>query len=207
MTFTDLVASRGYDATSLADVAAALDLSKGTILHHYGSKERLLRQMSLEYMERRILELNSICEAYDDSPQRLASIITAIVTAFRDDGSATRAFSREFMRFVDDPVMEDVRQARAEYMRLITDILREGVKRGELRTPNVTVTALQMIGMCNWGWTWIDPDGPLELEDLAAMFVSTFLAGLGSAPGAARAEAVLPDRVHQLRQGNPQDGP
>ena len=91
--FTELVAARGYDATSLSDVAARLDLSKGTILHHYGTKERLLRQMSLEYMERRIRELELICEAYEGAAQRLAAVITAIVSAFRDE-ALPRVLSR-----------------------------------------------------------------------------------------------------------------
>jgi TetR/AcrR family transcriptional regulator, cholesterol catabolism regulator len=197
--FTELVAARGYDAASLADVAARLDLSKGTILHHYGTKERLLRQMSLGYMERRIRELELICEAYEGAAQRLAAVITAIVSGFRDDGPATRAFSREFMRFVDDPVMEDVRVARAEYMRIVTGIVTEGAWRGELRATNPTVTALQLIGMCNWGWTWVDPAGPLSVEELAAAFVATFLDGLRATSSSEPVRAELPQSVRQLR--------
>ena len=86
------------------------------------------------------------------------------------------------MRFVDDPVMEDVRAARAEYMRIVTGIVTEGAWRGELRQTNPTVTALQLIGMCNWGWTWVDPTGPLSVEELAAAFVATFLDGLRATP-------------------------
>jgi AcrR family transcriptional regulator len=34
--------TRGYDATSLDTLAGSIGLSKQTILHHFGSKERLL---------------------------------------------------------------------------------------------------------------------------------------------------------------------
>ena len=42
--FAEHVADRGYADTSLADIATELDLSKGTIVHHFGSKETLLRE-------------------------------------------------------------------------------------------------------------------------------------------------------------------
>ena len=45
-----MVAERGYDEVSVRDVAEALDISKGTILHHFGSKESLLEQLHSDYM-------------------------------------------------------------------------------------------------------------------------------------------------------------
>ena len=48
--FTELVAERGYDEVSVRDVAEALEISKGTILHHFGTKEAMLEQMHNDYM-------------------------------------------------------------------------------------------------------------------------------------------------------------
>lgn len=39
------IAAKGYDATSLDSVAAALGVRKQTVLHHFGSKEGLLRAL------------------------------------------------------------------------------------------------------------------------------------------------------------------
>jgi AcrR family transcriptional regulator len=57
--FTVRMAVQGYDQTSSSEIARDLGLSKGTVMHHYGSKDRLLRQMSLEYMQRRLTEVTS----------------------------------------------------------------------------------------------------------------------------------------------------
>ena len=37
-----LFSTRGYVATSLADIARAADISKAGLLHHYSSKDQLL---------------------------------------------------------------------------------------------------------------------------------------------------------------------
>jgi len=51
--------TRGYEATSLDQLAASLGLTKQTILHHYGSKERLLDAV----LDRSATELADALEA------------------------------------------------------------------------------------------------------------------------------------------------
>ena len=53
-TFTRMVAEHGYDAVAIRDLAEALDMSKGTVLHHFGSKDRLLEEVHSTYMRRRL---------------------------------------------------------------------------------------------------------------------------------------------------------
>jgi AcrR family transcriptional regulator len=199
-TFTEKVASKGYDGTSLAEIAAELDLSKGTIMHHYGAKENILRRMSLEYMERRLAELELIAAEYEEPARRLAAIITALITAFRDDRVATQAFSREFMRFAQEPVMDEVRVLRERYSSIVRGELERGMAVGMFRRLDSRVVTLQLIGMCNWGWTWIDPDGPLSVEEIATVYVETVIGGLlvesGDSPAATLPPSVVAARAN-----------
>jgi TetR/AcrR family transcriptional regulator, cholesterol catabolism regulator len=199
-TFTEKVALQGYDGTSLGEIAAELGLSKGTIMHHYGAKENILRQMSLGYMERRLAELQLIAAEYDSPAERLAAIITALITGFRDDRAATLAFSREFMRFSDQPVMEEVRAQREVYSRMVRDELERGMAQGVFRRLDSRIVTLQVIGMCNWGWTWIDPSGPLTVEAIAGIYIETIVGGLLVRQDEAL-QALLPTSIVAARAG------
>ena len=42
--FVRHVAERGYDGTNLSDIANELAISKGTIVHHFTSKDRMLAE-------------------------------------------------------------------------------------------------------------------------------------------------------------------
>ena len=42
--FVRHVAERGYDGTNLGDIASELKISKGTIVHHFTSKDRMLAE-------------------------------------------------------------------------------------------------------------------------------------------------------------------
>ena len=48
--FVRHVASEGYDGTNFSTIAADLGVAKGTIAHHFGTKEHLLATMHEQYM-------------------------------------------------------------------------------------------------------------------------------------------------------------
>src|SRR6202012_254839 len=54
-----LFQQRGYDATSMNDVAAALKLSKGGLYHHFQGKDEILFEImshAMEITEQRVLD-------------------------------------------------------------------------------------------------------------------------------------------------------
>lgn len=176
--FTELVAERGYDGVSLRDVADALGMSKGTILHHFGTKDRLLEELHADYMNRRLAEARELLERFDDPVDQVRAIIYQLLVAEQDDRAATVAFAREIVRFSSEDVMADVRAMRRQYAALVRDIIRRGVEAGVFADVDPTIASLQLFGMCNWSWTWFEPGGTWTTEEIAEEFSRTFLHGL-----------------------------
>jgi AcrR family transcriptional regulator len=199
-TFTELVAEKGYDMTSVSEIATRLQLSKGTIMYHFGSKDQMLREMSLQYMRLRLAELKLIMETVEGSDARLQALIVSLVTSYRDDRASSVAFSREFMRFARDPVMDDVRELRRQYAESLQSLLEHGMSEGVFRATDARIVALQIIGMCNWTWTWLRPGGRLSCEEIAAIFAETTLSGLLADPTGSRAAVALPEPIKELRR-------
>lgn len=181
--FTERVAVNGYDMTSISEVAGDLHLSKGTIMYHFGSKDRMLAELSREYTERRLAELEVILEVTSDPVERLGSIIASMITAHRDDRVAALAFAREFMRFANEPIMTDVRRLRARYLVLVRTVIADGIGQGVFRPLDPRILALQIIGSCHWAWTWLRLDGPLSVEDVTTVFVTSAIAGIALGQG------------------------
>jgi AcrR family transcriptional regulator len=192
--FAEHVADRGYADTSLADVAAELDLSKGTIVHHFGSKETLLRELHVAYFTRRFAEADYVLAQLEDPVARLVAMIYALLAAHRDDRAASLACLRELVRYFDGDLTGYVREQRTRYMAIVSGILRDGAAGGVFRTADPTMSALQIFGMCNYAWTWYRPDGPQSVEDIASLFARTILGGLTCHPGA---ESVSGDLIAQ----------
>src|SRR5438046_95811 len=102
--FVRHVAERGYDGTNLSDIATELSISKGTIVHHFTSKDRMLAESHEAYMHRRLAEARVIVTALRTPSDRLAGLVLAGLLYQHEDRSATIAFQREVIRFRDDEV-------------------------------------------------------------------------------------------------------
>jgi TetR/AcrR family transcriptional regulator, cholesterol catabolism regulator len=177
-TFTQMVAERGYDDVSLRDSAEALGMSKGTIVHHFGSKDRLLEQLHAEYMRVRLAEARLIVARLDTPSERLAALIYQLLLVEADDRPATVAFAREIVRFQAEEVMQHVRQMRSEYFRIVRDVVADGMARGTFRGDEPALVTLQLFGMCNWSWTWLRVNGRWSIDQIARTFIVTFLQGV-----------------------------
>lgn len=176
--FTELVAERGYDQVSLRDVAEQLEISKGTILHHFTSKELLLERLHHRYMARRLAEANIILTRLNEPAEMLSGMIYQLFIAQRDDRAATVAFAREIQRFSREESMKEVRAMREDYAGLMTSIIQQGIDAGDFAPEDTRLVTLQVFGMCNWSWTWYRPEGHFSAEHIARTFIRTLLHGL-----------------------------
>jgi len=71
-----------------------------------------------------------------------------------------------------------VRQQRERYAALFLAIIEDGIKRGEFRALDPRISALGMIGMCNYLFRWYRPDGRLEPEQIADDLTDMLLHGV-----------------------------
>jgi AcrR family transcriptional regulator len=181
--FTEMVAERGYDEVSIRDIAEALGISKGTILHHFGSKGALLEQIHSEYMRRRLAEAAEFLAEYEDPVDQLQLVVYQLMLSQQDDRAATVAFSREIVRSAEEEVMAEVRAMRDEYSALVIDVIRRGVQSGAFKQVDPQLTALQVFGMCNWSWTWFTPAGRWPASKIADEFCRTLIGGLAGDGG------------------------
>jgi TetR/AcrR family transcriptional regulator, cholesterol catabolism regulator len=179
--FAEQVADRGYAETSISDVATALHLSKGTIVHHFGSKEHLLGEVHVAYFTRRFAEADFIRAELSDPMSRLVSMVYALLAAHRDDRAASLTCLREFVRYLESDVLATyVREQRERYMGLVVETINDGVDQGVFHTSDPVLASLQLFGMCNYAWTWYRPDGRRSVEDIARVFAEDLLGGLAT---------------------------
>jgi len=180
--FAEHVADRGYADTSLGDIAAELNLSKGTIVHHFGTKEALLRELHVVYFARRFAEADFVLAQLKDPASRLVAMIYALLAAHRDDRAASLACLRELVRYFDGDLTGHVRKQRARYTAIVSEILRDGLAQGLFHTADPKMSALQVFGMCNYAWTWYKPGGSQSVEEIARLFARNILGGIAHGP-------------------------
>ncbi|PXX58449.1 TetR family transcriptional regulator [Nocardia tenerifensis] len=177
-TFIRHVAERGYDQTNLGDIANELGMSKGTIVHHFGTKAQMLRELEDNYMSQRKRELEVIFERLQSPAERLAAMIYAAIFYQVEYRDATIASQREFVQLAGDPEMLKIREHRSDVQRMMQQEIRSGIDSGVFRDVDEGLATLQIFGSLQWMWTWFNPKGRRTPDEVGAAFVDLTLGGL-----------------------------
>jgi TetR/AcrR family transcriptional regulator, cholesterol catabolism regulator len=176
--FVRYVAERGYERTNMGDIADDLGMSKGTIVHHFGTKAQMLRELEETHLARQLDALQMAWARLAAPHERIAAIIYASALLQVVARDATVASQREVVQLSNDPAMQQVRKLRHQLQSLAIDEIRSGIASGVFRRVDVELAALQLWGSLQWMWVWFDPADSLTPEQVGAAFVDVFLGGL-----------------------------
>jgi TetR/AcrR family transcriptional regulator, cholesterol catabolism regulator len=175
-----LFREKGYHATSMQDIAAAVGLYKGSLYHYIGSKEDLLVQVFERALAALLIDVERIVADTSLRPSaQIRMVVEAHVQAVASNLDALTVYLHEFRALAGD-ALANVQAQRERYADLVTQIVARGAQLGEFRAPEVRLATLGLIGMCNWLCQWYKPDGRLGPGDIAAYFADLLLEGLVS---------------------------
>ncbi len=210
-TLDDIVAAaakvfrtKGYHAATVRDIADEVGILKGSLYHHFESKEALLYLVVKEPIAQMFQTMAAIAEADLTPTEKLRRAISAHLEAFDRHYPHLFVYLRE-REEVKRRFREMIGYSPKDYERHWQQILREGIENGEFRSDlDIQVTSYGLLGMLNWAYKWYDPQGRLSIGEVAEQFTALALAGVAAAaPGAARARRRAPlggPRMHAGRR-------
>jgi len=170
-----LFAERGYQGTSVADLAEALGVQKPSLYHHIASKEDLLWEVAWEGAE-------AFHAAFDAVPvdvpgtERIRLALRAHLAVVAGQLDVATVFVREW-RFLSGERRSAFLAERRRYEERVRDLFRECVEGSELRTDlDVPTAALLFLSAANWAYTWLRPE--TDTEELADRLYALLLDGM-----------------------------
>ena len=175
-----LFRERGYAATSVRDIAHALNLQGGSLYAHVASKEDVLWSIVSRAADRFHSEVGPIAALRLPAPQRLRMMIRAHVAVVTSAQRDAAVFLDEW-RFLSPERRTVVAARRDGYEALFREVLTEGSAAGELLRIDPRLTAMAILSALNGIASWYRADGPLTAEDIAHHHAELFLHAL--APG------------------------
>jgi AcrR family transcriptional regulator len=170
-----LFAERGYQGTSLADLAAALGVQKPSLYHHIDSKEELLWEVAWEGAEAFHAALDGV-PAAAPAAERIRLALRAHLAVVGQQLDIATVFVREWRHLSGDRRARFVSERR-RYEERIRELFRAGVDESQLRTDlDVATAALLFLSAANWAYTWLRPEA--DTDELADRFYSALLDGM-----------------------------
>jgi AcrR family transcriptional regulator len=181
-TAAQIILEKGYDATSVSDIARALGITKAGLYHYIHGKTQLLfdiMQYGLDELDREVAEPAKRIEDAEDRLRFMIESHARIVT--RGHGAVTILVDEA--RALTPQQNKIIKKRKRSYLDFLRDTLNELKADGRLRDINITVAAFGILGTINWLSRWYQPGGALDENEIAAQVVTIALHGLTRVKG------------------------
>lgn len=173
-----LFSRQGFHATSMRDLARAVNLQGGSLYAHIQSKEEVL----FELVNRAADEFMSSAEAVpsDLSPKEQLELLVRghLEVIVRELENAT-VFFHEW-KFLNPELQRKITARRDAYEAHFRRVIEAGVQQGQFRVEDVRLATLFVLSALNWTYHWYRPSGKLTLEALSDQYCDFIDRALGT---------------------------
>jgi len=173
-----LFQQRGYDATSMNDVAAALKLSKGGLYHHFQSKDEILFHImshAMDITEERVINVVRRLEGATERLRTLIRLHIEVVLSVEDRGITVMLHENHPL---PPALRRKINGRKKDYVHfvenLISDVQRQ---RGSPSTVTPRAAAFALLGMINWIYQWYNAAGTLTGDAIVRQYTEIFFRG------------------------------
>jgi len=133
----EVFADRGFDATSMSQIAEAAGIGKGTLYEYFESKGELTVAAAVAWVEALEVGIEALVDESQDPETRLRQLCGATMDAFLHDTSMVKLFFGFIKIYFDDPSAfqryETMQRMSAPMRTAIVDILLDGVSQKVFR--------------------------------------------------------------------------
>ncbi|WP_372996286.1 TetR/AcrR family transcriptional regulator [Marinobacter sp.] len=161
-----LFREKGYERTTVRDLAAAVGIQSGSLFHHFRTKEEILKAVMVETIRLNTALMQAALEAADTNRQKLRGLIRAELESINGQTGEAMAVLVFEWRSLSAGSQVEVLELRDIYERLWLDVL-ESLKREGAMEADPFVVRRMLTGALSWTVTWYKPErGGLTLDGL-----------------------------------------
>ncbi len=134
-------AAFGYRRTAIAEIARDAGVAAGTLYRYFESKEEIFRAVMRDLLERWLDRARSVLAEPGTAVERLGRLAAASVDFNRGNTLINSVYRRDG-EIIFAPLLEELHEDLLEQnVAMIADVLRDGVRAGELRALDPERTA------------------------------------------------------------------
>ena len=172
-----LFAAKGYDGTSVQDIAAAVGITKASLYHFFKDKSEIhstVVTLSVSRLNDLVKEKLTTCRT---ASEKVEGFARAHAQHISENTALYFASALGYNELTNPDVKAKVQRMRDGYEETLRMIILAGVETGEFRELDVKIAARAVISCLNWMARWWRPDGPDSAEKIASDYVHLIIQG------------------------------
>jgi AcrR family transcriptional regulator len=172
-----LFSEKGYHDATVEEIARELKYTKGSIYYYISSKQDLLFQCHDMAMNLLLENIERIKTSGLPPDQMLKEVVRGhIETLMSEFNLITVTLGSDYE--LEEKYAEIIIKKRDQYESFISDIIRDGIKKGIFREVPVKVVINLIMGAANWIGRWYSEDGPMTLQEIGQFYADYLVAPL-----------------------------
>jgi TetR/AcrR family transcriptional regulator, cholesterol catabolism regulator len=168
---------KGFHATSMQDIADAVNLQKASLYHHFESKQEILLCLLDSALDLLIERIAPVQASLNPPEEKLRDAMRIYIQTVADYQNLASVLLLEH-RSLDPELRERHSPRRDRFEYLWRDLVHEGQEAGIFACSSSALTARALLGVMNWTITWYRKEGPLSPGEIADRFADLVLFGL-----------------------------
>lgn len=172
-----LFRDKGYQATSMRDLAEMVQLKASSLYNHIGSKEEILRDICFENARRFQSGMQEIEKMEGNAAAKIQALLRLHVYIATEDVTSVTAFNDEW-RHLSEPHLSDFRAMRRDYEHRFEAIIEKGIQQGEFKATNPFFVLNIFIASMRWLYDWYKPERNTSADELLEQISLLLMQGL-----------------------------
>jgi len=173
-----LFRDKGYSATSMRDLASAVQLKASSLYNHIASKEEILQEICLANARRFHKGMKHIQGLPDEDPlTQLEALLKLHIRIATQDVTSVTSFNDEW-RHLSEPYLTQFLDMRREYETFFRTVIRKGTDQGVFLPGDESVILYSLISAIRWLYDWYQPGKRLAPADLEEQLIPLLTRGL-----------------------------
>jgi AcrR family transcriptional regulator len=168
-------ARRGYDQTSVPELAETLGMASGALYHYFDRKEDVLIAICDQLMDPLLVRARELAGGEQRPDERLRALLELWVEHVIAHRDHMLVFQQERHVIERGEQWRGVRESRKRFERLLDGVLHEAREAGLTRFDDARLLLAALLGMVNHTAQWYRPRGRLSAREIADGYASLVL--------------------------------
>ncbi len=157
---------KGYERTTVRDLASAVGIQSGSIFHHFKTKEAILKAVMEETIIFNTRRMRAELKNSETSKDKLLALIVCELESINGvTGDAMAVLVYEW-RSLNEQNQADILKLRDKYESLWMEVLTQAKNEGYI-DGDIFVLRRFLTGALSWSKTWFNNKGKISLSLLA----------------------------------------
>ncbi|MFP3462797.1 TetR/AcrR family transcriptional regulator [Arthrobacter globiformis] len=178
---------RGYDGTSLRQVASAVGIMVGSLYNHIDSKEHLLLQIMGGIIDDLMADARQAVETDGDAVDKLQALLGAHLR-FHAERAQEVFIGNAELRSLSEDARKVVIEKRHEYELLLQQLIEDAGRAGLAEVIDARIHVYSFVAQATHIASWFKPGGRMTLDEIVAVYTKLALRELNVADADARVD-------------------